>query len=37
MFGRVYRGLVHYLSACARAGLLKDAEDRLLGNRGAGE
>lgn len=34
MFGRVYRGLAHYLSACARAGLLKDAEDRLLGAKG---
>ena len=29
-FARAYRGLVHYLSACAKAGLLEKAEQMLL-------
>ena len=35
LYGRVYRGLVMYLSTCAKAGLLKKAEDMLLGAQGS--
>ncbi len=31
LYGRVYRGLMHNLSACARAGLLPRLEGRILG------
>lgn len=31
IYGRVYRGLMHNVSACARAGLLPRVEARLLG------
>lgn len=30
-FARAYRGLVHYLSACARAGILEKAERMIVG------
>ena len=31
LYARIYRGLVHYVSACAKAGLLKELERRVLG------
>jgi hypothetical protein len=31
MYGRVYRGLTHYVSHCAKAGLLPRVEKQFLG------
>jgi len=31
LYGRVYRGLAHYLSACAKAGLLPRVEKQFMG------